>query len=118
MSSSGLLNAVNHLFKGIAIEYLPNIAKGALVKAIAPVTVQQASQFVLGNVNIIDMVPENIDREIHNLKLGNLDWLTADWLIEAIKQDKPQLASLFKSWRKGHNWLTRQCDMAKSKYAS
>jgi hypothetical protein len=115
---SALLNTVNHLFKGLTIEYLPNMARGALVKVLAPITVQQASQFVLANVNLVDMIHPGLDKELSKLSLGQLDWLNADWLIEAIKYDKPQLASLFKSWRKGRNWLERQCDMVKDKYAS
>ena len=39
---------------------------------------------------------------------GNLDFLTMDWLLGALKEKHPAIVSLFVTWKKGQNWLTKQ----------
>lgn len=43
-----------------------------------------------------------------SMKIGGLDWVEADWVIEVLRDENPVLASLYLGWRKGYNWLARQ----------
>lgn len=111
MDSQALLNNVHKLFRGLVVEYAPGFIKGALVKMLSEVTVEQAALWVEQDYFLLEKIPERYRHELATMNLGKLDWLTADWVIDALKKDKPQLASLFHSWRKGHNWLERQCQL-------
>jgi len=98
--------------KGIVAEMAPHVLKGSLVEMmkIKGVTVKEASEWVQNNTKLWDVLDLNQRKAL--LKLGesvkNLDWLTRDWIIAALKDDLPALASLFLGWKKGNNWLERQ----------
>lgn len=107
------------LGKGLLSQIAPQIVKGALVEVLSAkrLNVKKASTWVEGNVCLWDTLEESEKRSF--LKLGEavteLDWLTADWVIEAIKDDFPAVASLFLGWKRGANWLGRQVDIMKKK---
>ena len=44
----------------------------------------------------------------------DVDWLTVDWFIDAIREEHKALASLFLGWKKGRNWLARQIKAIKT----
>lgn len=102
----------------MVIGYVPNIFKGVIIKLLAKVTVAEAVAWVNENYSLLDKIPEKYQREIESMNLGRLNWLTADWVINAVKIDKPQLASLFQSWPQGYDWLTRQCQALKEEFTS
>lgn len=54
-----------------------------------------------------------VKRALSNV--GDLDWLTTEWMINAIKKEHPAVASLFLSWKKGRTWLDRQVKDVKEK---
>ena len=100
------------LFKGGAASLAPGVVQGALVEMLKAkkVNVKIASEWVEGNVSLWETLPPEHRHSL--LKMGgyikNVDWLTADWVIDAIKHDLPAVASLFLGWKKGNNWLERQ----------
>lgn len=107
------------LSKGLLSEMAPQVVKGALIEVLMAkkLNIKKASSWVEGNVCLWDALEES---ERHSLvRLGeavvNVDWLTADWFIEAIKGDFPAVASLFLGWIKGKNWLVRQVDIIREK---
>ena len=101
-----------YLTKGVVAEMAPHVLKGSLVEMmkLKGVTVKVASKWVETNARLWDVLEPNQRKAL--LKLGesvrNLDWLTRDWIIVALKDDLPALASLFLGWKKGSNWLERQ----------
>ena len=116
-----MLAGIEKLFKGLVIEYgVPGIVKGAMVELMSSVTIEQAIEWVEKDYTLFNKIPEKYRREIASMSLGKINWLTASWCIQAIKEEKPQLASLFKktNWRKGYNWLERQCDIIKEELSS
>lgn len=115
---TSLLKNLNLVFRGVAVEFAPSMVKGALTIILSNVTVEQVVQWVNHNYTLLDKIPEKYQHELETANLGDLRWLTANWFIEAIKNDKPQLASLFLSWRKGRNWLERQCQLTREKFTS
>ena len=41
-------------------------------------------------------------------KLGAMDWLTLEWILEASRDSAPSLCSLFVGWSEGRAWLEKQ----------
>ncbi len=44
----------------------------------------------------------------------DIDFLTVEWFIDAIREEHKALASLFLGWKKGRNWLARQIEAIKA----
>ena len=106
---TSLLKNVEGLFRGLLVEYAPGMVKGALLQMLTKASVCDAVKWVQDDYILLDNIPGKFREELSALKLGKMAWLNAEWAIEALKDDKPQLASLFLSWDKGHDWLERQC---------
>lgn len=101
------------LGKGFVAQMAPSVLQGALVTALKDKTVKQATEWVEKNLTLWDMLDTKQQDGLRNLacRVGRLDWLTADWTIQAIRKDLPALASLYIGWRKAYNWLVRQVDI-------
>lgn len=104
--------------RGLILQMVPEIGKGVLAGIFKAegVNLQKATKWVQDNVNLWWDVfkPEYRDglKELAQ-RGGGVDWLTADWVVEAIKHDFPLVASLFLGWKKAGNWLTRQVEIVK-----
>jgi len=105
------------LTKGIIAEMAPEIARGALIEMLRKrkINVQKAAEWVEGNVTLWDILGENYQADLRGVvgRIGNIDWLTPEWVIGAIRQDFPAVASLFLGWKKASNWLSRQIEVIK-----
>lgn len=103
--------------KGLVIELAPEIAKGILVEIFKArrVSVKSASDWVQNNTSLWKTLEPDEQALFKDLveRAGNIDWLDADWVIEAIKSDLPAVASLFLGWKKANNWLKRQVEIIK-----
>ncbi len=99
--------------KGFISQMAPPVLKGALVERLLPVTMEEAVQWVNNNTSLWEYLGPESQEGLKMLtqKAGSLDWLTADWVIGALREDCPLLASLFLGWRKAHNWLVRQVEI-------
>lgn len=108
--------------KGLVTVNAPNIFKGILNEVLhnPKITVRGVINLVEENGSLWDIIPEEYHSKIQKAagQVGNLDWLTADWMINAIKKEHPALASLFLGWRKGHNWLERQLKIIRAEIQS
>jgi len=121
--SSNLLDIVKRygrlLGKGFIADKAPEIAKGLIVEMLKAkgVNVKKATEWVQGNACLWDTLEPKYQNIIIRLRrnAGRLDWLTADWIIDAMKRDIPSVASLFIGWRKGKNWLARQAEIIKER---
>ncbi|KKN59496.1 hypothetical protein LCGC14_0541100 [marine sediment metagenome] len=100
---------------GLIIKIAPEIAKGILVEMFRAkkVTVKSASDWVQNNTSLWKSFEPGEQAMMKNLaeKVGNIDWLDAPWVIEAVKGDFPAVASLFLGWKKANNWLKRQVEI-------
>lgn len=101
--------------KGFIIEMAPEIAKGMLVEIFKArkTSVTSASAWVQNNTSLWETLELDEQAMLKNLveRGGTIDWLNADWVIEAIKGDFPAVASLFLGWTKANNWLKRQVEI-------
>ncbi len=99
--------------KGFVAHMAPSVLQGALVERLRTVSIKEAVQWVNNNTSLWDYLGQESQEGLKMLsqKVGSLDWLTADWVIDSLRKDCPTLASLFLGWRKAHNWLVRQVEI-------
>ena len=106
------------LFRGLVIKLAPQVAEGMLVEILKEkkVSWKGASDWVQNNTNLWKSLEPDERATFKDLaqRVGSIDWLDADWVIEAIKGDFPTVASLFLGWRKANNWLKRQCEIIRN----
>jgi len=104
--------------RGLVASMAPEIVKGMLIEMLKTRTVKATTRWVEQNVILWDTLEPSQKQGLRRLsEMSNLDWLDAEWIIAAIKQDCPSLASLFLGWRKGKNWLVRQVEIIKKEVA-
>ena len=103
------------LGKGAIINVTPAIAQGALIELLKKENVGTVTEWVQSNRSLWDSLGIQNQERLHRLtKMGNIDWLTAEWAIDSIRKDLPAITSLFLGWKKAHNWLERQVVIIKS----
>lgn len=114
LTAKGLISAnAPNIIKGVMIEllYTEALYKGRRRK----INVKFLVELVEANQNLWELFPEGLLDKFKNVlaQIGDINWFTAEWIIEAIKGEHSSLASLFLSWRKAHNWLERQASEIK-----
>lgn len=100
------------LFRGVVIQYAPDIIKGAMKQYLHQVKFNDMVQTVKTNGSLWQLLPAQYRQALIKMgpKLGSLDWLTLEWVIQAAAESAPALASLFIGWPEGQEWLKRQVE--------
>ncbi len=102
---------------------IPAIAKGMINEffKINNITPETIIPMVENNESLWQKLrPEDVVKLSKVLgQIGNLDWLTEKWLLDALVEKHNAVVSLFDprarvKWRKGQNWLKRQVEEIKS----
>lgn len=110
------------LFKGFAASSAPGIVKGMLSEWLktSNIDFKTVNLAVKTQMRLWPLLPSSYYPGIHNiLKVtGNLDWLTADWLIDVAREAHPPMASLFLGDDKAHDWLVAQVEDCKKELAA
>jgi len=107
--------------RGLTIQLAPSVFQGALNSLLQNISVEKIVDLVSKNASLWDTINPYFQENLRYIAVkagGNLDWLTADWCIQAIKKQHPAIASLFLGWQKGHNWLVRQVAIIKEEVKS
>jgi len=101
------------LLGGLLADVSPELFKGILTELLKKTTVAEASEWVTKDYVLLEKVPPETLARLKSFspRFGNTSWLTAEWVIEALRDDVPALASLFMGWKKGYNWLVRQVNI-------
>ena len=103
------------LLTGGLIGIAPGIAGGMLVELLKEkeVDIKKATGWVESNTSLWSLLEPDHQAMLKDLasRAGNIDWLSADWVIDSIKSDLPAVASLFLGWKKANNWLKRQVEI-------
>ena len=109
----------NLLSKGLLAQEAPRVAKGALAEILKAkgLNVKMASQWVQDDVCLWDQLNYGERQSIIRLRgmVQNMSWLTAEWVIDAIRSSLPAVASLFMGWAEGGEWLRQQVEIIKKK---
>lgn len=105
----------NALGRGVVIHYAPMILKGAMKEYLGKVPFKEMVAQVKENKSLWAQLPPQYQTSFKNVgsKLGDLEWLTPEWVIEAARTSAPSLASLFIGWPEGQEWLLRQTEEIK-----
>ena len=107
--------------KGMVASNAPSIFKGMVNELLLQyhITPEVIIPMVEANQDLWSMIPEKHYDKVAKVaqQIKDIDWLTADWFIEAIRKDHPALASLFLGWPRGKakKWLDQQIGEIKRK---
>ena len=100
--------------KGLLLQLAPGVAGGIINELFHQwdVDVAKVIKDVQANRSLWDDIKPEQKEQLSNLasRIGNLDFITADLVIESIKNDFPGVASLFLGWPEAREWLTRQLE--------
>ena len=106
------LKLVNMTGKGLLLNNMPIIARGVLVELLKKgnISFRDVVRAVSANERVWDRVPPANHPMIKNVyaKVGDIRWFTSDWVIDAIRNDFPSIASLFLSDQASRAWLDAQ----------
>ena len=107
----------NPLARGVISQAMPGIIKGSLLEILSKekVGVKRLSQWVITNHSLWTMFEPYLGtKEDMIRKLGPYRWLTPEWLLDSIREERPDLVSLLENWPDGSAWLERQVVELKS----
>lgn len=114
MPGSEILRLANMTGKGFVLNSIPFIAKGLLIESLKKnqTTFSDVVKMVDGNENLWDYIdfkdyilnPNIVSR------IGNIGWMSSDWVVASITDDFPGIASLFLSDKRSRRWLDQQID--------
>jgi len=100
------------ILHGLVANNAPNMFKGMLNTWLTDFMIDSKviSDMVMQNKSLWSMLPENQYDRFQKIlgQIGDIDWLTTEWLIDAVRKEHSAIASLFLGWKKGRNWLDRQ----------
>ena len=108
--------------KGLIRQMAPGIAEGAINQLFheANVDVIKLGDYVQHNRSLWDQLSPQQQAELKStsLLLGDLDFITPELIVDAIKQDFWLVANLLVNWPEAADWLERQIDELKGGIAS
>jgi len=100
----------------------PGIAEGAINQLFheANVDVIKLGDYVQHNRSLWDQLSPQQQAELKStsLLLGDLDFITPELIVNAIKQDFWLVANLLVNWPEAADWLERQINELKERIAS
>lgn len=106
--------------RGLVLQMAPRIASSMVIDLFDELKLDKAQiqHDVTSNRSLWDALPTDQQEQLRTAaqKLGNLDFLTADFVIQSIK-DEPrhaQAASVLLNWPEANEWLARQLDELKT----
>ena len=95
-----------------------SIFKGMLVGLFRDnrVDIKTVNEWVQADKSFLDSLNPEQKRQLKQLasKMGDMNFITTEWVIDALREDFPAVASLFLGWEKGRNWLARQVERIKA----
>lgn len=97
---------------GLIKEFLPSIAKGLILEMFAArrITVKEVFTLVQQDKDLWGFVgaADRTSVRTYAGKFGRMNWMTADWLIDALRDEQPAIASIFLSDDQAKAWLEKQ----------
>ncbi len=104
-------------FQEVMASQVPTIFKGMLNEFLRrdEITFEGIVTMVEKNESLLPHLTPEITHGMRRAAelVPDVEWLTVDWFIDAIRGEHKVLASLFLGWIKGRNWLARQIEAMK-----
>ena len=112
-------NEVFSILRGSIVSIaVPEIAKGTVSRMATELKLdaRMVSQWVQSNTKLWDNIPDDYKSLLVEFSkdFRDLDWLTAEWMIDALKNSHPAISSLFLSWKRARTWLDKQIVIIKA----
>lgn len=105
-------NAMAPFGKGLLAQAIPGMASGLIIELFHQwkITTPLIIEYIKTNRSLWGDMDEQkqTDLIVAAQKVGNLDFITADFLINSIRKDFSGVASLFLNWPEAREWLERQ----------
>lgn len=105
-------------FQEVMASQVPTIFKGMLNEFLRrdEITFEGIVTMVEKNESLLPHLTPEITHGMRRAAelVPDVEWLTVDWFIDAIRGEHKVLASLFLGWIKGRNWLARQIEAMKA----
>jgi hypothetical protein len=98
------------LFSGVVIQFAPMVLKSMMGKYLGSIPFKEMVVWVNEDRNLWRSLPEKYQTMLkqNGPKLGGMEWLTYEWVIDAGRESAPSLCSLFVGWPEGRAWLEKQ----------
>lgn len=107
--------------KGLVQQLVPGITEGLIINLFEEwkVDVAKVTSDVQNNRSLWGSLEEQHKQQLAYAakRVGNLDFITSRFFINAIKKDFPAVASLFLNWDMAGQWLERQVQEMKAEIA-
>jgi len=107
-----LQQALKIFGKDLALQAAPGIAEGVINQFFHELNVDVAkvTNYVQHNRSLWNELKPEYQEQLRGLglRLGTIDFITPDLVVNAIKEDFPAVASLFLNWADAGYWLERQ----------
>ena len=106
--------------RGLLLQMAPRMVSSLVIDLFDDLKLDKAQiqHDVTDNRSLWDALPPDQQRQLRTAaqKLGDLDFLTADFVIQSIKKEPrhAQVASLLLNWPEANEWLARQLDELKT----
>jgi hypothetical protein len=108
--------------KGLIVQLVPGMAAGVIIELFSEWKVDVASitRDVQNNHSLSADLKEEQKQQLAQVarQVGSLDFITSEFVINAIKKDFPAVASLFLNWGMAGKWLERQINELKEGIAT
>ncbi len=103
-------NLGSRLLSGAIGQFAPSILKGAMKEYLGRLKVVDLVAIVHENKSLWGMLPDKHQRTFIDLapRLGDVDWLTASWVLDSGRESAPAIYSLLTGWPDGMAWLENQ----------
>lgn len=112
MSLLDIANIGSLLNSGLVNQFGPTIAKGLITEAHkkGKFNVDIIICYVREDIALWDTIPLEYRQKVQGQvkKIGRLDWLTTEWLLQSQREEIPEVCSLFLGWPEAMTWLDKQ----------
>jgi hypothetical protein len=103
--------------RGLLLQMAPQVAGGYINQLFHQwnVDVHKITEDIQSNRSLWEDIKPEQKEQLSSLaaRIGNLDFITSELVIESIKTDFPAVASLFLGWPEAQEWLAKQLDELK-----
>jgi hypothetical protein len=108
---------LNFLRMGFMPELAPSITRGLLIEYLYKVDTKELDRWIKEDVSLWSKVEPRYQDRIRKAlsRMGDMKWLTVEWLQEGLRKELPKLCSLFLGSEEALEWLERQLEDIKSR---
>ena len=113
-----LKNYANIMGKGALRSMAPSLVAGAIEELMKEAKLDKGTidDYVINNRSLFENLSPKAKRKLKYIggQIGNIEWLTVDWLGNNIRKKHPLLVSRFRTSPESQSWLQGQIEELKA----